>query len=34
MVILTIFGAGRIRSKDDRSIIIELAEGEVREFRR
>jgi ATP-dependent DNA helicase RecQ len=34
LVILTIFGAGRIRSKDDRSIIIELAEGEVREFRR
>jgi ATP-dependent DNA helicase RecQ len=33
-VTLTIFGAGRVRSNDDRSLIIELAEGEVREFRR
>jgi ATP-dependent DNA helicase RecQ len=33
-VTLTIFGAGRIRSTDARSMVIELSEGEVREFRR
>jgi ATP-dependent DNA helicase RecQ len=33
-VILPIFGAGKVRSADAHSVIIELGGGEVREFRR
>jgi ATP-dependent DNA helicase RecQ len=34
IVTLPIFGAGEVRTADDHSVIIELAGGEVREFRR
>jgi ATP-dependent DNA helicase RecQ len=33
-VILPIFGAGKVHSADDHSVIIELSDGERREFRR
>jgi ATP-dependent DNA helicase RecQ len=33
-VILPIFGAGKVRSADDHSVVIELSDGEMREFRR
>jgi ATP-dependent DNA helicase RecQ len=33
-LILPIFGSGKVRSADDHSVIIELGDGEMREFRR
>jgi ATP-dependent DNA helicase RecQ len=33
-VILPIFGSGKVRTADDHTVIIELSDGEMREFRR